>query len=307
VRVPLSALSLTLADLDDRRPERPTTFSFEARVGAFGGARAAGAVFPFAPRLSFDIEFAANAIDLPPISAYADQALGVDVRTGTASVEGRVAARDAALDGRTKWRIANARLDEREAGTGELAQHAGAPVGLALSLLADADNNIELEIPVAGDLDNPSFDTGDAVRQAVGGALKGALTGTLGVLFPFGSLISGLVDDDRRGRGIKLPDIAFAAGTGTMDAKAGEALDAVAKVLGTRPAARLEVCGFAGPADVAGKTPDEDALRELAAARTEAVKRRLVEGARVDAARVFECRPVVETKPDALPRAELRF
>jgi hypothetical protein len=43
------------------------------------------------------------------------------------------------------------------------------------------------------------------------------------------------------------------------------------------------------------------------AARGEAIKRRLVENDRIDAARIFECRPVVEENPDAKPRAELRF
>ncbi len=315
VRIPMERLAVAITDIDDRRPERPSGISFDARVGSFGTARARGTVFPFSPRLSFDIEFVARAIDLPQISAYADKALGVDVRTGTASIEGRVVAREEKLEGSTKWRLANVRLDERADEAGALAEQTGAPIGLALSLLADDENNIELDIPVAGELQNPSFDTADAVRQAVGGALRGALSSTLTVLFPIGTLFSAIVDSERRGTAIVLPDIAFAAGANALDAASVQVVDGLAKLLAARPAARLEVCGFAGPGDVAAlpRRPgargpvDEDMLRRLAASRGEAVKRRLVENAQIDPDRVFECRPVVEETPDAKPRAELKF
>ena len=315
VRVPFERLALAVSDIDDRRPERPSSVTLDARVGSFGSAKASGTAFPFAPRLSIDIEFAARSIDLPPISAYADDALGVDVRTGTASIEGRIVAREEKLEGTTKWRLANVRLDEREAGAGALAEQAGAPVGTVLSLLSDDDNNIELEIPVAGELYDPSFDTADAVRQAVGGALRGALSTTLTVLFPIGTFFSSVMDAERRGTGVALPVIAFPPGSNTFDTATGEVVAGLAKLLIARPAARLEVCGFAGPADIealprrpgARGPVDENALRRLAAARGEAIKRRLVENDRIDAARIFECRPVVEENPDAKPRAELRF
>ncbi|MBL8834266.1 MAG: DUF748 domain-containing protein [Rhodospirillales bacterium] len=315
VRIPLERLTIAVTDIDDRRPGRPSGILFDARVGSFGTARLRGAAFPFAERLSFDIEFSARAIDLPQISAYADEALGVDVRTGTASIDGRIVAREEKLEGSTKWKLANVQLDERAGGAGALAEQAGAPIGLALSLLADDENNIELDIPVAGELYNPTFDTADAVRQAVGGALKGALSSTLTVLFPFGTFLSAAIDSERRGSAIVLPDVAFAPGANMLDGQSLQVVDGLAKLMAARPAARLEVCGFAGPGD-AGALPrrpgargpvDDDDLRRLAASRGEAVKRRLVESSQVDPARIFECRPVVEDAREAKPRAELKF
>jgi len=307
VRVPLDRLALTVTDLDDRQPGRPSSATLEGRIGSFGTAKLRGTVYPFAEHTTFDMEFSAQSIDLPPISAYADEFLGVNVRTGTASVEGRVVARDEKVNGTTKWKIANIQLDERETGTVELAEHAGAPVQTALSLLSDDDNNIELEIPIAGEFANPTFDTGDAMRRAVGGAMRGALSNTLTLLFPFGTFISAIIDDSQRGTGIALPVVTFAAGKSTLDGNVVEIVDGLAKLLSTRPAARLEVCGFANPGDLPNAPKDEAVLREIAAARGEAVKRRLVEAANVDPGRIFECRPVVETAATAMPRAELNF
>ncbi|MCM0020294.1 MAG: hypothetical protein NBV67_09895, partial [Tagaea sp.] len=51
----------------------------------------------------------------------------------------------------------------------------------------------------------------------------------------------------------------------------------------------------------------EDQLRALAEERARAVKDRLAARPGVDAARLFECRPVVETATEAGPRVELRF
>ena len=307
VRVPLAGIALTVTDLDDRQPTRPSSATLTGRIGSFGTAKLNGTVFPFAEHTTFDMEFSAQSIDLPPISAYADEFLGVDVRTGTASVEGRVFARDEKVNGTTKWKIFNIQLDERATGTVELAEHAGAPVQTALSLLSDDDNNIELDIPIAGEFANPTFDTGDAMRRAVGGAMRGALSNTLTVLFPFGTFISAIIDDNRRGTGIALPIVPFAAGKATLDGPVVGIVDGLAKLLSARPAARLEVCGFANPGDLPNTPKDEDALREIAAARGEAVKRRLVETAKVDPGRIFECRPVVETAATAKPRAELNF
>lgn len=309
VRVPFERVYGALGDLDDRRPERPTTLSLSARIGGFGDARARGTLFPFQPRLSFDLEFDARAIDLPPLSPYVEEALGSALRTGTATVEGRLVARDEALEGTTKWRLSNVRIDERAAAAGALEQSAGVPLATALALIADDAGDIALDIPVAGHLYDPTFDTGDAVRQAVGGALRGAISGTLSLLFPFGAIFSAVLDAERLGTGLILPAVEFAPGSASLAGAAPATVDGLAKLLAARPAARLEVCGYAGPADTPpdARAPDDGALRALAAARAEAVKRRLVGANSIDASRVFECRPTVEEAIVALPRAELRF
>jgi outer membrane protein OmpA-like peptidoglycan-associated protein len=205
---------------------------------------------------------------------------------------------------------------------------------MALGFLRDGQGDIALEVPISGRLDDPSFDSSDAVRQAVGGAIRGALLTTFNVLFPFGFIFGALGD----GQSLPaLPPVAFAPGLASLDARATAALDALAGVLADRPSTRLDVCGFAGPADLralsaargtdprgqelvetlrrlfaraTGSAPNaagEDELRGLAEERARAVAQRLAERPGVDAARLFECRPVVETQADAAPRVELRF
>jgi|GEM_PF-3732833 len=302
VRVALDRIEFAASDIDNARPERPVAFSLDARVGRFGSAKAFGTAFAFAPKLSFDLELQASAIDLPPLSAYVDAALGVDLRTGTGDVSLKLAARDAVLGGTTSWRFANLRLDERDPMPDGPAKY---PVATALSLLADSNGDIRLEIPVSGPLDDPQFDTADAVRQAVGGALESALSATLTVLFPIGAIFSSAADAEKRGTSIALPALEFERGQSALGAAANRQLAALARLLEARPAARLEACGFAVPGDI-DKGSESD-LVELAQARAGAVKQRLVDADRVAAARIFECRATVDDAPGAAPRVETRF
>ena len=303
VRFALDRIEASVSDLDNMRPERPIVFSLSARVGGFGQATAQGTAFAFAPLLSFDLELAAKAIDLPPLSPYVDQALGIDLRTGTSDVSATLTARDELLSGLTKWRFANLQIDERARAADE--PEPKLPVATVLGLLADSEGTIELEIPVAGPLRDPQFDTADAVRQAVGGALEGALSTTFSVLFPFGALISNAIENERRGTSIALPALAFAVGRSDLEANATEQLAALEVLLAKRPAAQLELCGFAQAGEIEKAEPAD--LETLAAARSAAAKARLVDGGKVAPSRVFECRPLIDDTPNAKARVEMRF
>ncbi|MFN8701563.1 MAG: DUF748 domain-containing protein [Rhodospirillales bacterium] len=303
VRLALDRIEASISDLDNLRPERPIAFSLSARVGGFGQASVQGTAFAFAPLLSFDLELAAKAIDLPPLSPYVDLALGIDLRTGTSDVAATLSARDEQLSGTTKWRFENLQIDERARAPDD--PEPKLPVATVLGLLADSDGTIELDIPVAGPLRDPQFDTADAVRQAVGGALEGALSTTFSVLFPFGALISSAVDSERRGTAIVLPPIAFAAGKSDSEAAAAEQLSALVTLLEKRPAAQVELCGFAHAGEIDKAEPAD--LEALAAARSAAAKARLVDGGKVAASRVFECRALVDDTPNAKARVEMRF
>ncbi len=303
VRLGLDRIEASVGDLDNMRPERPIAFSLSARVGGFGQASVQGTAFAFAPLLSFDLELAAKAIDLPPLSPYVDLALGIDLRTGTSDVTASLNVRDEQLAGTTKWRFENLQVDQRAQGPDD--PEPKLPVATVLGLLADSDGTIELEIPVAGPLRDPQFDTADAVRQAVGGALEGALSTTFSVLFPFGALISNALESERRGTAIVLPSVAFAAGKTDIEAAAAEQLAALETLLEKRPAARLELCGFARAGEIDKAEPAD--LEALAAARAAAVKARFVDGGKVAASRVYECRPLVDDTPNAKARVEMRF
>ncbi len=329
-----SRVAIRVGALDTRAVDRPTPVSLKGRVGGYGEISLEGTAMPLAAKRGFDLKGKAQGIDLPPISPYVADALGVDLRTGNFDLDLTLTAKEEALTGVSKWHIRNLEIDER--GAPRLSEETGVPIGLALSLLRDSAGDIALDIPIAGKLDDPSFDTSGAVRQAVGGAMRGAITGTFNVLFPFGMVIGALIDGGG-GPEIALAPVAFAAGKAALDDAPATTLDRLADALAARPTLRMEICGFAGPDDLralnaaqgtdaqgqkmiegiqnliaraTGAPPPvhgEDDLRRLAEARMRAVKDRLIAREGVAANRLFECRPVVETADGAKPRVELKF
>lgn len=332
VRLGADRVLLRLGALDTASPEASARARLRAQVGASGTLELDGDIAPLAAKIGFALSGGARGIDLPPFSPYVADALGVDLRTGRFDVDLDLAARAEALAGTSHWRIRNLEIDDR--GVGALAREAGAPLQMALGLLRDSAGDIALDIPIAGRLDDPSFDTSDAVRQAVGGAMRGALSATFNALFPFGFILGALVDGEARAA---VPPVTFAPGLSALDAQDVAALDALAGVLAARPSARLELCGFAGPSDLRAlnaargteargqelvetlrrlfaratgiqtETAGADELRALAEERARAVAERLTADGRVEAGRLYQCRPVVETAADAHPRVELKF
>ncbi len=329
-----SRVAIRIGALDTRAVDRPTPVSLKGRVGGYGEISLEGTAMPLAAKRGFDLKGKALGIDLPPISPYVSDALGVDLRTGNFDLDLTLAAKEEALTGVSNWHIRNLEIDER--GAPPLSDETGVPIGLALSLLRDSAGDIALDIPIAGKLDDPSFDTSGAVRQAVGGAMRGAIAGTFNVLFPFGMVFGALLEGGG-GPEIALAPVAFAAGKSELDDATATTLDRLADALAARPTLRMEICGFAGPDDLRAlnaaqgtdaqgqkliegiqnliaratgappPVPGEDDLRRLAEARMRAVKDRLIAREGVAANRLFECRPVVETAAGAKPRVALKF
>ncbi len=117
------------------------------------------------------------------------------------------------------------------------------PVGLAIALLKDRNGEIKLDIPVAGETDNPEFHVGKIVLQVLVNLLVKAATSPFALL---GSLLGG---------GEDLGYVEFDYGASGLSEANTKKLDALAKALYERPALKLEIAGYVDP------SKDSEALR----------------------------------------------
>jgi len=115
------------------------------------------------------------------------------------------------------------------------------PIRLATALLKDRNGMIDLDVPVAGSLDDPSFHFGPIIWKILGNILEKIVTAPFSLI---GSLFSGAD---------KAQFVDFAPGSPALPAGATDSLSALAKALDARPALQLDI-----PAGPAGK---EDAER----------------------------------------------
>ena len=326
VRLSVRDLAVAVTGLDSARPEQDSPFSLTASVGD-GAVAAQGVIRPFRPIPGLDAKGSVRALELPPLSPYAADALGVDLHTGQLDGHGALKVKDGILDGGMDLVLSRLRIAQPDPNA-PLAKQADMPVETVLDLLRDGDDRITLSIPVRGDLDNPNFDTSDAVNQAIGGALRTTLFTTLKVAFPQVGLI-GMVIDEAERPVLAQQSLDFAAGSAELTADGAQALDKVAALLAGRDGVRLNLCGVAvtaadGPvlrreasliarlkAMLAEKDREElaeferDRLRRLAEARAAAVKAWLVDKGGIDPGHLFTCRPRVDDTGKARPRVDL--
>lgn len=329
VRLRLDGLDATLSDLDSGRPDRDAPFTAKARIGA-AQLSTQGRARPFAAVPGGDMKGSVRALELPPLSPYAANALGVHLQTGQLDAEITLAAAQGKLDGGMQLTLSELFVAQPDPNA-PLAKSADMPIETVLDLLRDSENRIRLSIPVRGDLANPDFDISDAVGQAVGGALKSTVFTTLKVAFPLAGLIS-LVIDDAESQRLALEPLAFAAGADSLGEAERKRLAAVAQLMGQKRGLRLTLCGVAtqagdGPAlaerrrqeelglfaklqKLVGAPPqqqpqDGERLVQLADARAQAAKAFLVDEAGIDPGRLFTCRPRVEAEVKAMPRVDL--
>lgn len=331
VRLRLEGLELSAQELDSARPDRDSPFTAKARLGV-ARLSAQGAARPFAATPGGAAKASVRALELPPLSPYAADALGVHLQTGHLDAEVTMAAKEGKLDGDMQLTLSELFVAQPDPNA-PLAKAADMPIETVLDLLRDGDNRIRLSIPVRGDLSNPDFDISDAVGQAVGGALRSTVFTTLKVAFPLAGLIS-LVIDDSESRRLALEPLAFAPGSDALDEADRKRLAAVAGLMEQKPALKLTLCGVAtrgadGPAlaerkrledlgllaklqkmvgaapNPAGLPVDQDRLIQLAESRAQAAKAFLADQNGVDPGRLYTCRPRVEAEAKALPRVDL--
>lgn len=332
-RMALQDFGLVLKGLDSAKPDSPAQLEISGAIGEFSTVDAAGTVSPFADPASTDMKIELENVNLPPLSVYSARYLGYRLDTGEldAAIDLKVSGTD--LTAASDLHIRQLTLDlEQNRELEALRKELGIPIETGLDLLRDSDGDINLAVPVSGELGNPQFDFSDAINQAMGSAMKSAV---LTILFPLGAVIAAT---EGGGASIKLDPVAFQPGTAEMASGGRELLAKAAEFLGGKKGFPLRLCGYSVPEDATAlaaqssaaqtesKPADEEegaeqpaatvpvapaasevsdvALDNLASERAIRVKGLLIDEFGIDPKRLLLCRPRVDTGA-AMPRVEI--
>jgi uncharacterized protein involved in outer membrane biogenesis len=197
----------------------------EGRVGEFSPVTIAGELRPFAFDRSSDIRLKFENISLPIFNPYSGRHAGYSIAQGKLTTELHYTIQERQLEA-----AHHIRLDQLEWGeaTAEKSE-ASLPVKFATSLLKDADGVIELDIPVSGTLDDPSFRIGPIVWQVIKNLITKAVTAPFKAL---GALFAGAEEAQF---------VDFAPGASDLDAAARERLGQLGKALAPKADIRVSV------------------------------------------------------------------
>ncbi|MBL0419117.1 DUF748 domain-containing protein [Ramlibacter sp. AW1] len=255
----IQGLDGTILDVSSD-PSRRAVVKAAGSVQPYGSARVEGTVVPVAPSRSTDLRVEFDNILVPPLSPYTATFAGRKVQSGRLWLDLRYRVQDGELLGSNEIRLQDFRLGERV----EAPNAWDIPLDTVIALLADADGDIRLSVPVTGEMGSAKFSVASAVRQAVGNVLRRIVSA------PFRAL-AGLLGTDNKDT---LGSVAFSAGSSALRPQEIEKLDALARAMRERPRVRLVVEGAYDPQQDARMLQREQARRELAQALGEPVDAR---------------------------------
>ncbi len=240
VRLPMAKIGGRISGLDNIQTHKADVL-LKGMVGGNVPLEIKGQVNPLIEKPFVDITIGLKGVDLSPITPYSGKYLGYKLAKGQLSLDLAYQVAENKLAGQNKVQLNQLTL-------GESVQSPTAtklPIKLALALLKDRHGNIDLDLPVAGELDDPEFSIGGIVVKMFVNLIVGIISSPFKML---GALVGG---------GEELAFLDFDSGQSGVSDEKKEKLDALAKILFERPGLKLEIQGQVHPEE------DIDGLRRM--------------------------------------------
>jgi len=186
-----------------------------------------GDINPLAKKKYADIDISFKDIELTNFTPYSAKYLGYKIEKGKLILDLHYT-----IDGE-KLRSANkVRFDNFTLGEAVASEHATSlPVGLAVSLLKNRSGQIDLDLPVTGELDDPEFKIGSIVLKMITNLIMKVVTSPFAIV---GSMFGG--DED-------LGFVEYSHGLAELDEANLEKLDTLGQILVEKPGVKLEIQG----------------------------------------------------------------
>lgn len=219
----ISKLNGKLSDIDKKRP---SSGEFQGVVGKNGFAQITAKLFPFELKQNTDIKLDFKDIDLVNVTPYSGQFVGYKIKKGKLNLNLNYSVTDSKLNGSNFINFDSLTLGEKV----ESKDAVNLPLSLAISILSDQNNQINIDLPVEGNLDDPDFKYGGVIWAAVK-KLFADIT-----LAPFRFLGNAL------GLGNKdLSSIDFLAGSSELISSEAPKIADFIKLTGSKPKMKLSI------------------------------------------------------------------
>jgi Domain of Unknown Function (DUF748) len=243
-------LNGTVVGMSTDRSSR-AELKLDGRIEGSGAAKIEGGLNAFDPKSFTDIRAHFDNVEMAPLSPYFATFAGRTIASGRLWLDLRYRVADSVLRADNRIVMQDFTLGERVATPRAL----DLPLDLAVALLTDSAGRINVAVPVTGNLDQPQFQYGRLLREALASLV------TRVVSAPFRAL-AGLLGGDAD----KLGAIQFEPGRARLLPPEREKLDQVAQVLRDKPQLELRVHGPYDPRLDGEALRNREALMDVAQA-----------------------------------------
>jgi hypothetical protein len=236
----LTGLSGTISPISSQQG-KPARIDIKGQVNNYAPLQVTGSVDLFRPDERSDVTASVSGLDLTSMSPYSAHFVGYRIQRGTLTLNAKYLLSNKELQADNRAGLARFALGECV----ESHPVIDLPIKLVISILKDREGNINLEVPISGNLSNPHFSFRDAVVGAIKNLVEKIVTSPLSFL---GSLFGSQEKD--------LGYVEFPYGSSDVPPAAKGKLDLVTKAMLDRPEMRLNVAGYADA------QADRDALKQ---------------------------------------------
>lgn len=225
----IQQLNGQIGTLDNQSP-KAASVDIKGKVDKYAPVSIKGKLTPFDPLNSLDIATSFKNVELTTLTPYSGKFAGFRIRKGRLNLDLHYRIEKGNLNAENKLLLEDLQLGEKVDSKDAM----DLPIRLAIALLKDTQGNIEIQLPVQGNLNSPEF----SVMPIVWQTLRNLVLRAAQAPFKFiGGLVSG-------GSDVDLSTVRFNAGDSELDGDAQKALDTLASALKERPTLRLEIEGM---------------------------------------------------------------
>jgi len=288
----LSLDEFILQKLDSRQPHQASPFTVQVTLDEFSKLSSKGEITPLDPTHTLQASTQLESLSLLDLSPLSENAVGYHIKSGQLSAEIETKLNNNQIDSQNKLHLNKLELQSMDSEKSKkLQENFPVPLETGLAMLQDKNDNINLSLPVKGDISSPDFNVGDVVSIALGKALAGATrTYLLLALQPFGAIaMVGEMALDQASA-ISLQAIEFNPGSKTVTPKMQTYLQKIHALLSERKAVQIKLCDGANEADrvVLAKQANQAAAKQQKADLETALKNAKTEAQRRTALDAFQ-------------------
>lgn len=313
----LNELHFNIKNIDSEKPKQKSPLELSAKTTRHGTIDIKGVAMPFESKPSFDATGKITGFDLRAASPRAEQAIGHIIKSGQLDADLRLLSTEGQLDSNIALVLHHFNLKAKsKEDAAALDETFGMPINQSLMLLKDKKGRIKLDIPITGDINNPSFNPTDAIIKAT----AKATTVTLITFYtPYGLVYAGGNVLFNIATAMNFDPLVFDAGSSQLTAAHTGQLTKLAELLVERPGVHLTLCGFTNLNDrekmfteIINREKIKPAsaerltkLKQLGSERQEKVKNQLVSVGKIAHDRLILCEPEHSDDTESIAGVEI--
>lgn len=244
VSVVASIKELSVGQLDTQDLTVGVPFHFLASLDEYNRIQASGKMGVKANNPEGQMSLTIRQLNLTDFNPYLVQSMGYRLQKGMFSLDADIGVQEAELDGLLNLTLQNSKFEPADQETiDRVSKKISMPVETAISVLKDGNNNLNLEVPLSGNINDPNVGLNDLADQLARKALKQASIYYLKQsLQPYTSMISLASFVGKKAFAIRLHELEFAHMQLALTDEHKGYLQKVAEMMHKKTELELQVC-----------------------------------------------------------------